>query len=50
VVQGRLIALSGGRIWAAMMDENRVGRFAELLDVRDDRPEERIPPRSASEW
>ena len=48
--QERLIALSSGRIWAATVDENRVGRFAELLDTRDDQPEERIPPRSASEW
>jgi len=48
--EGRLIALSGGRIWAATVDENRVSRFAELLDMRDDRPEERTPPPRASEW
>lgn len=48
--EGRLIALSGGRIWAATVDRNRVSRFAELLDLRDDRPEERIPPRHATEW
>lgn len=48
--QGRLIALSGGRIWAATVDENRAGRFVELLDTREDRPEERTPPRSAGEW
>src|SRR4051812_21610982 len=46
----RLMALSGGRIWAATLNQNRVGRFAELLDIREDRPEERTPPPSASHW
>jgi hypothetical protein len=47
---GRLIALSGGRVWAAPVEERHVARFAELLDLRDDRPEERETPDSARHW
>lgn len=46
----RLIALSGGRVWAATVDENRVSRFAELLDLREDQPEGRTPPPWVAEW
>ncbi|HKN67732.1 MAG TPA: hypothetical protein VJW73_15720 [Gemmatimonadaceae bacterium] len=49
-LDGRLIALSGGRIWAATLDGNRISRFAELLDLLGDAPEERTPPPSAREW
>ncbi len=48
--RGRLIALSGGRVWAAVAAESRVGRFAELLDLRGDKPEVRAPPEEACEW
>ena len=48
--RGRLIALSGGRIWAADVEGTQVRRFAELLDLRDDKPETREPPDSASRW
>lgn len=47
---GRLIALSGGRVWAASVTDQRVERFAELLDLRGDRFEEREPPAHALEW
>ena len=40
----RLIALSGGRIWAANVDGNHVSRFDELLDVRHDRPDGQSMP------
>jgi hypothetical protein len=48
--RGRLIALAGGRVWAATVDDGSVQRFAELLDLRDDRPEEREAPESAYRW
>ena len=48
--RGRLIALSGGRVWAAAVVERQVQRFTELIDLRDDRPEEREPPASARAW
>jgi hypothetical protein len=48
--RGRVIALSGGRVWFAATSDNRVGRFKELLDLRDDRPEEREAPASAHRW
>jgi hypothetical protein len=48
--RGRVVALSGGKIWAAQVDDTRVGRFAELLDLRSDRPENRAPPVSATRW
>ncbi|HUQ83070.1 MAG TPA: hypothetical protein VM076_18105 [Gemmatimonadaceae bacterium] len=48
--KSRLIALSGGRVWAASVVERYVARFAELLDLRDDRPEERESPDSARRW
>ena len=47
---GRLIALSGGRIWAAPVAGRRVERFSELLDLRGDRFEEREAPAYAREW
>jgi len=48
--RGRLLALSGGRVWAAEVAENRVDRFTELLDLRGDKPEERTPPNHATKW
>ena len=48
--RGRLIALSGGRVWAATVADGRVSRFGELLDLRGDRPEEREPPDHARRW
>jgi hypothetical protein len=48
--RGRLLALSGGRAWAAEMSEGRVSRFAELLDLRGHKPEERTPPEYATRW
>ena len=48
--RGRLIALSGGRVWAAMVADGRVERFRELLDLRPDRFEEREPPAHARRW
>lgn len=48
--QGRLIALSGGRVWAAEVADGRVDRFRELLDLRADRPVEREPPPYAQHW
>jgi hypothetical protein len=47
---GRLIALSGGRVWAASVDDGRVARFRELLDLRGDRPEAREAPERAGRW
>jgi hypothetical protein len=37
-------------VWAAEVAENRVGRFAELLELRGDKPEERTPPNHATKW
>jgi len=37
--RGRIIALSGGRVWAAPVAGATVARFQELIDLRDDRPE-----------
>jgi len=48
--RGRLLALSGGRVWAAEVAENRVRRFAELLDLRGDKPEQRTAPSHATTW
>lgn len=48
--RGRLVALAGGRVWAAAVEEGVVARFAMLLDLRDDRPERRAPPEHASRW
>jgi hypothetical protein len=48
--RGRLIALSGGRIWAAELDGRTVGRFRELLDLRGDEPEHRSTPPGALVW
>jgi hypothetical protein len=48
--RGRLIALAGGRVWAASVADGTVQRFTELLDVRADQPEERAPPDSARRW
>lgn len=45
---GRLIALSGGRVWASTVVEGRANRFAELIDLRADVFEEREPPPSAT--
>lgn len=49
-LRGRLIALAGGRVWVASVDRASVQRFAELLDLRSDEPEEREPPESARRW
>ena len=46
--RGRIIALSGGRVWAADVGEGRIRRFAELLDLRGDEPEDRETPASAT--
>ena len=48
--RGRLIALAGGRVWAASVADASVQRFSELLDLRPDQPEERAPPDSARRW
>ena len=48
--RGRLIALSGGRVWAAEVAGAAVDRFTELADFRDDKPEERPPPVEATRW
>jgi hypothetical protein len=48
--RGRVVALSGGRVWAAEVDDGRVQRFRELLDLRDDKPEEREAPQAATRW
>ena len=48
--RGRLIALTGGRVWAAELTDGRVGRFRELLDLRPDRPEAREAPAEALRW
>jgi hypothetical protein len=48
--RGRMIALSGGRVWTATATDGRVERFRELLDLRDDRPAEREAPPSARRW
>ena len=45
---GRIIALSGGRVWVATVADGRVQRFAELLDLRGDVFETREPPPSAT--
>jgi len=37
-------------VWAAAVVERQVQRFTELIDLRDDRPEEREPPASARAW
>ena len=47
---GRVLALSGGRVWTADAVDGRVARFRELLDLRMDRPEEREAPASARHW
>jgi hypothetical protein len=47
---GRLVALSGGRVWAAKVEGTRVERFTELLDLRADQPEEREAPAGAQRW
>ena len=36
--RGRIIALSGGRVWAAHVSDGRVPRFTELIDLRRDEP------------
>ena len=46
--RGRIVALSGGRVWAADVSDGRVRRFAELLDLRGDEPEDREAPASAT--
>jgi hypothetical protein len=46
----RLIALSGGRVWAMELTDGRLGRFRELLDLRGDRPESREAPPWARHW
>jgi hypothetical protein len=48
--RNRLIALSGGRVWAASTDGTTVLPFAELLDLREDRFEERVAPAEAQRW
>ena len=48
--RGRVVALAGGRVWAAGVEEGRVERFRELLDLRGDRPEPRAAPDSACRW
>jgi hypothetical protein len=48
--RARLIALSGGRVWAAELSDGRVGRFRELVDLRGDRPESREAPARARQW
>lgn len=48
--RGRLIALSGGRVWAAVVTGDHIERFKELLDLRSDRPEQREPPPYARKW
>jgi hypothetical protein len=48
--RGRLVALSGGRIWAAEVANDTVARFAELIDLRGDEFEERSPPPDALRW
>jgi hypothetical protein len=47
---GRLVALSGGRVWAASVAGRHVARFFALLDLREDRPEQREAPDSARHW
>jgi len=47
---GRIIALASGRVWATSVTGGRAARFAELLDLRDDRPEARPAPASATRW
>ena len=44
---GRLIALSGGRVWAATVEQGRIARFTPLLDLRGDVLEAREPPPAA---
>lgn len=48
--RGRLVALSGGRVWVAAVADAHVTRFTEVLDLRADRPEERESPASARHW
>jgi hypothetical protein len=48
--RGRLVALSGGRVWAAEVEDGNVQRFRELLDLRDDEPTEREAPQAATHW
>ena len=45
---GRIIALSGGRIWAARVEGSIVQRFIELIDLRGDVLQPREPPASAT--
>jgi len=46
----RLIALSGGRVWVAETEGGVVSAFSELVDLRDDRFEERVAPDEAQRW
>jgi hypothetical protein len=46
----RVIALAGGRVWAATVEGAAVSRFVELLDLRADTFEERAAPGSARNW
>ncbi|MDB4906272.1 MAG: hypothetical protein JWO05_1056 [Gemmatimonadetes bacterium] len=48
--RGRLIALASGRVWVAQPMTGDTIRFQELIDLRDDRFEEREPPASARVW
>lgn len=48
--RGRLVALTGGRIWGAEVEGTNVGSFTELIDLRADKPETREPPAWATEW
>jgi hypothetical protein len=48
--RGRLLALSGGRVWTSAVTDGRVERFRERLDLRNDRPEERDAPERARRW
>ena len=45
---GRIIALSGGRVWAARVEDDTVQRFVELLDLRGDVLQPREAPASAT--
>jgi hypothetical protein len=48
--RGRLLALSGGRVWVSSVVERRVERFRELIDLRADAFEEREAPEAARRW
>jgi hypothetical protein len=48
--RGRLVLLGDGRVWAAPIVSDRAGEFEQLIDLRADRPENRVAPAEATRW